>query len=61
MFYIYTEMEGYFSKFKYWNFKKILKIDQVTLFHGSKNSIMNWVWKLNILKSFFVDVCLEKP
>ena len=25
---LYTEMQGYYSKFKYWNFKKTLKINQ---------------------------------
>ena len=28
--------------------------------NGGKNSIINWVWKLNLLKSF-LDVCLKKP
>ena len=33
--------------------KKPWKSIKVTPFHSSKNSIMNWIWKFNLLKSFF--------
>ena len=58
---LHTKMQGYFSKFKYRNFKKPWKSIKVTPFHTSKISIMNFEFENSISSSLFLDVCLEKP
>ena len=41
---LHTGMQEYYSKFKHWNFRKTLEIDQSNPFHGTFYSMMKYFW-----------------
>ena len=41
---LHTGMQEYYSKFKHWNFRKTLEINQSNPFHGTFYSMMKYFW-----------------